>query len=213
MIEDEQGYICVATEYGIVKYNGSRFVPICTNIPLRERVAYAFNKNEDGSYYFVNSQFHIYSIKNDSAFRLQIRGKIVPVIPHHSPIRYLFADTTGDIYASTPYENFKYDATKALWISLNNHAVATNTVEIEKIQNNYVSRFRNSKIDRIVIRNTQFNGVYNLNVHDVVPILNVKEVNGGLYMFGKKQVIYITKEKILLTYETQGNILLSKNLC
>lgn len=207
MIEDERGYVCVATEYGIVKYNGNRFVPICTNIPLRERVAYAFNKNGDGSHYFVNSQFHIYSIKNDSAFRLQIRGKVVPVIPHHSPIRYLFADTMGDIYASTPYENFKYDAAKALWISLKNNGVATNTVEIEQIQNNYLCRFRNSKIDKIIIRNIPFNGVYNLNVRDVVPILNVKEVNGGLYMFGKKQLIYITKEKKLLTFDTRGNIL------
>jgi len=76
VFEDSRGYVWAFTEYGMVKHNGSVFVPVCTNIPFRERVVYAVGESPGGELYFANSQAAIYRIRNDSAFRIPGTEKI-----------------------------------------------------------------------------------------------------------------------------------------
>lgn len=211
MTQDERGYVFIATEYGLVKYNGSRFVPVCTNIPSRERVAYAFYKNKTGTQYFVNSQFHIYCIRNDSAFRMQIAGKIVPAIPHFFAIRQLFEDSTGNIYVSSHYEHFRYDAGTGKWISSGTPARESHTMFIEKLSDGYIRTYQGSKSNRIVVRNSRYKGTYNLprslNIGD--PTV-ARETKDGLLIYGGRQLIRIGPTGQLLSYRTPGNILCLK---
>ena len=99
--QDERAYLYVVTEYGLVKYNGNRFVAVCTNIPVSERVPYAFCKSKSGLQLFINSQLRIYYLRNDSAFRLQMNGHTVPAVPISNPANQLIEDGEGNIYACT----------------------------------------------------------------------------------------------------------------
>jgi hypothetical protein len=65
--QDSKGYIWACTNYGIVKYNGTSFTSVCTNIPFNERFAYCLFEDEQGGMWFGNSRAHIFRIVNDSA--------------------------------------------------------------------------------------------------------------------------------------------------
>ncbi len=68
LYQDQKGYVWVFTEYGIVKYNGSSFVPVCQNISIRESAIYAYVESSDGTLYVMNSLAKLYRIHNDKAY-------------------------------------------------------------------------------------------------------------------------------------------------
>lgn len=80
LLEDDKGYVWVFTEYGIVKYNGSKFVPVCTNLPLKQSSVYAVTKSASGRIYFVNSQVRLFYVENDKAFEVSGLDEIRKVI-------------------------------------------------------------------------------------------------------------------------------------
>ncbi|MNU87248.1 Sensor histidine kinase YpdA [compost metagenome] len=98
LFQDRNGYIWVFTEYGIVKHNGSEFVPVCQNIPLNERVVYAVAESRSGVMYFANSKAVIYRVKNDQAFRVndceRYRNEILKT---GEPVLNLFLDHRNTI--------------------------------------------------------------------------------------------------------------------
>ena len=61
---DEKGYLIVGTQYGPMKYDGEKFLPICTNLPLERRVMYDFEKAPDGTVYLLNSLNELMLIQN-----------------------------------------------------------------------------------------------------------------------------------------------------
>src|SRR5437868_5451097 len=71
ILQDKKGYIWVFSEFGIVKNNGKRFIPACTNIPLKDQNAYSFFKTASGEIYFSNSFNKIFRIRNDSAISIK----------------------------------------------------------------------------------------------------------------------------------------------
>ncbi len=98
LFQDRDGYIWVFTEYGIVKHNGSGFIPVCQNIPLNERIAYAVAESRSGVIYFANSKAVIYQIENNQAFRVngceRYRNEILKT---GSPVLNLFLDHRNTI--------------------------------------------------------------------------------------------------------------------
>ena len=202
MIQDQQGYIYVSTEYGLVKYNGIRFVEVCNNIPTRERIAYAFCKTKDGKQLFINSQFRIYTIRNDSAFNLQIEGKTVPPIRHSTPVNQLFEDSAGNMYASTPYKTFRYEKKTGMWDYLEDVKQPSDTMFIEHRAGTYFGNFVNSIVRLITITNAQYAGTYRLDGAYLLYIRhNLIENNHGLYTFVKKKILRIDKQRKLHTYD------------
>jgi len=70
LFQDRDGYVWVFTEYGIVKHNGSEFIPVCRNLPLKESAVYSVAESKSGGFYIANSKATIYQIQNDKAFRV-----------------------------------------------------------------------------------------------------------------------------------------------
>lgn len=64
---DENGYLIVGTQYGPMKYNGEKFIPICTNLPIERRIMYDFEKDPNGNTYLLNSQNELFKLQNDKA--------------------------------------------------------------------------------------------------------------------------------------------------
>ncbi len=64
---DENGYLIVSTTYGPMKYDGEKFHPICTNLPLDRRVIYDFEKDSKGTVYLMNSKNELFKLQNDKA--------------------------------------------------------------------------------------------------------------------------------------------------
>ncbi len=211
MFQDDKGYIFIATEYGMVKYNGNRFVPVCNNIPLRERVAYAFCKRSNGEYCFINSQFHFYTIRNDSAFALRIAGKSIPIFPHNAPVKQIFIDSVNNVYAGSPNANYLYKAASNKWIVFDQWDTLRkdhreNPAVIAKINGSFFSSSCSQNSNRIIIRNTAYAGEYRLpeRLPGRVRYM-VKENNQGIYLLGQKKLIQITREKKVHTYTASGD--------
>ncbi|TSJ42514.1 sensor histidine kinase [Fluviicola chungangensis] len=64
---DENGYLIVGTPYGPMKFDGERFLPICTNLPLERRVMYDFEKDPEGNIYLLNSRNELFKLHQDKA--------------------------------------------------------------------------------------------------------------------------------------------------
>lgn len=64
---DENGYLIVGTQYGPMKYDGEKFIPICTNLSMERRIMYDFEKDPQGNIYLFNSKNELFKLKNDQA--------------------------------------------------------------------------------------------------------------------------------------------------
>lgn len=208
MFRDDKGYIYVATAYGMVKYNGSRFVPVCCNIPVRERIAYAFCKGQNGEYCFVNAQAHFYTIRNDSAFLLKISGKPVAPFIGNAPINPLFMDSSGNLFAGTTYKGFMYEAFQEKWSILKDEEQLSDTALVTRISNGFFSSAYSRNGGWVLVRNTAYAGFYRLpNAPGGKTRYKVTESDRGLYLFWDKQLYQITKQGTIKAYVAQGNIL------
>ncbi|HYG49653.1 MAG TPA: two-component regulator propeller domain-containing protein, partial [Flavobacteriales bacterium] len=109
IIQDKKGYIWLFTEFGIVKHNGERFVPVCTNVPFKEQNAYSIHVTEKNEIYFANSFCHIFLIRNDSALLIKPIAEFTKnfTMPDNI-INTLIVDTNGDIYFSNFMKSYVY---------------------------------------------------------------------------------------------------------
>lgn len=83
LFEDRKGYVWVFTEFGMVKNNGSRFIPVCKNLPLKESAVYAVTESPGGNIYIANSKVHIYRIHDDAAYPVSGLSRAVRDIISH----------------------------------------------------------------------------------------------------------------------------------
>lgn len=67
----EEGYLIVGTQYGPMKYDGEKFMPICLNLPIERRVIYDFEKDPNGKIYLLNSKNELFLLKNDKAILIR----------------------------------------------------------------------------------------------------------------------------------------------
>lgn len=99
--QDSRGYIWVFTEYGIVKHNGSKFVPVCKNLPLKESAIYGVTSSSSGELYIANSKAKVYQISNDSAIALKGFEAYTRKISKTSmPVLNLLIDSQDKLYLS-----------------------------------------------------------------------------------------------------------------
>lgn len=208
MVLDDKGYVCIATEYGLVKYNGNRFIPICSNIPVRERIAYAFCKDNQGAYCFANSQFHFYTIRNDRAYPLPVKGRSIPLFPDNSYITRFFIDSADNVYASTPYKDFLCTAAKNKWALFKEEHEPSDTSVITRVSDNFFSSSYVRNKGHIVIRNTPYAGYYQV-PHPLPGLVRyrVEETSQGIYLVWQKQLLQITKQKKLQVYTAPSNVI------
>jgi hypothetical protein len=73
---DKKGYLIVGTEYGPMKFNGEKFIPICTNLSMERRVMYDFEKDPQGNVYLVNSKSELFKLQDDKAVWIGPKNKI-----------------------------------------------------------------------------------------------------------------------------------------
>lgn len=68
----KEGYLIVGTQYGPMKYDGEKFIPICLNLPIERRIMYDFEKDPKGCIYMFNSKNELFTLKGDRAVKLEI---------------------------------------------------------------------------------------------------------------------------------------------
>jgi ligand-binding sensor domain-containing protein len=105
--QDSRGYIWVFTEYGIVKHNGSKFVPVCKNLPLKESAVYGVTSSISGEMYIANSKARVYRISNDRAIPLKGFEEYTRRITKKSlPVLSLLIDNQSRLYLSCFEQTF-----------------------------------------------------------------------------------------------------------
>src|SRR6218665_472058 len=109
--QDKKGYIWVFTEYGIVKHNGSRLVPVCKNLPFEESAVYVVRESPAGEMYIANSKAHIYKIRNDSAFFIKgIEAASQECINENETLYDMVIDDSSNIYFSSWSRSYKFES-------------------------------------------------------------------------------------------------------
>jgi len=111
VFEDRHGYIWFFTEFGIVKYTGSKMIPVCTNLPVDQIAIYAVAESPSGNMYISNSKNRIYRIHNDKAYR--VRGKeldklVKKQVPIGELISRLFFDSNGTLWANALDHTYRF---------------------------------------------------------------------------------------------------------
>ena len=111
IMSDQHGYIWMFSEYGIVKHNGTKFYPVCTNLDAKDQNAYSVVETDGGEIYFSNSYNKIFKIRNDSAFSIKtIEDFTVNFILPDEVIFQIAVDTNQDIYFSNYNASYRYIA-------------------------------------------------------------------------------------------------------
>lgn len=108
--EDGKGYIWAFTEYGMVRHNGTRFQPICTNLPFAEAIVYKVAVSPHGTMYLANSKANIYRVQGDSAVRIRgLEAVSKEILDQNKVIFDLAIDNDSTIYLSTNAVSWKFD--------------------------------------------------------------------------------------------------------
>jgi len=109
LFQDRKGYVWAFTEYGIVKHNGSKFIPVCRNIPFTESAVYAVCESAAGNMYFANSKAAVYKVENDSAFLIKGMEEVSEEILNRSEIMFdLWVDDSSTVYFSTLQKSYRF---------------------------------------------------------------------------------------------------------
>ena len=103
---DEKGYLIVGTQYGPMKYDGEKFIPICTNLPLERRVMYDFEKAPDGTVYLLNSINELFRLQNDSAILIKPKNQSQFKPPFNKFVKLSFKP--GKLYILGGYYVVRY---------------------------------------------------------------------------------------------------------
>lgn len=204
---DEKGYIWVATEYGLVKYNGARFVPVCTNIPLRERIVYAFSRNSKSELCFANSQFNIYVTRNDSAFMVKGSGKVKAGMPNYLPIGNFYIDSTDNIYLHTFARSYKYLSPEDTLVERASAGGPVPLGTIEEIGKNYFSVLTSNDALHFSIPNPRYAGVFRLEGLSGEGRSRVQKNNYGMYLTLDHYIVLVTGDRKTYHYQAPGAVL------
>jgi ligand-binding sensor domain-containing protein len=106
---DKKGYLWLFTNYGVLKYNSSRFTQVLRNLPFSESFIYSSYEARDGRMWVANSNGRIFEIRNDSAFVIK---EIDPVSENLRKnimeIYKLYVDDSLNIYAITKHYSYKF---------------------------------------------------------------------------------------------------------
>lgn len=124
---DEKGYLIVGTQYGPMKFDGEKFIPICINLPAERRVMYDFEKAPDGRVYLLNSINELFRLQNDSAIWIKPENQSQFKSPYSRFTKLYFRP--GGIYIGS-YNNylkysFKTNKIESYYASQKNNYIIT----------------------------------------------------------------------------------------
>lgn len=103
---NQTGYLIVGTQYGPMKYDGEKFVPICLNLPLERRIIYDFEKDPKGKVYLLNSKNEIFLLKGDKAIPIVKKNSRVPNSIHFKKLHWHSQGFA--IFSSLLYFNYSF---------------------------------------------------------------------------------------------------------
>lgn len=108
----KNGYLLVSTQYGPMKFDGEKFIPICLNIPIERRIIYDFEKDPEGNVYLLNSKNDLFILKGDDA--IQINDPHANGIPQNVHLKKIHWHSKGfTIYSSiSVYFNYSFQSKK-----------------------------------------------------------------------------------------------------
>lgn len=104
---NKEGYLIVATQYGPMKYDGEKFISICLNLPIEQRIIYDFEKDPYGRIYLLNSKNELFILKKDQAVRIasKISKPIAPSI-HFKQINWYSKGLI--LYSNNAYYKYQF---------------------------------------------------------------------------------------------------------
>lgn len=86
---NKEGYLIVGTQYGPMKYDGEKFIAICSNLPIERRIMYDFEKDPKGEIYMLNSKNEIFILRKNRAIQLVSKNlKTLPTFLHFKKIHW-----------------------------------------------------------------------------------------------------------------------------
>ncbi|MES2779203.1 MAG: histidine kinase [Bacteroidota bacterium] len=102
LFQDDKGYVWAFTQYGIVKHDGRKFIPVCRNLSFDELKVYVIRRSLQGNLYIGNSNARIYCIRNDSAFLVNGLKAVSKKITTDNEILFdMLVVDSSEIYLST----------------------------------------------------------------------------------------------------------------
>ena len=103
----KEGYLIVGTQYGPMKFDGEKFIPICLNLPIERRIIYDFEKDPTGNVYMFNSKNELLILKKDKAE--QITPKHSKPLPNYIHFKKLHWSRRGlTIFTNSMYISYRF---------------------------------------------------------------------------------------------------------
>lgn len=105
---DEKGYLIVGTQFGPMKYDGEKFIPICTNLPIERRIIHDFEKDPKGNTYLLNSKNEIFLLQNDKAIHIGPKKHYKPGDPDYRFIKLNYVADGFYIHTYAAYLKYTF---------------------------------------------------------------------------------------------------------
>lgn len=223
---DKKGYIWACTNYGIAKYNGNTFIPVCTNTSFKEHFAYCMYENEKGDLWYANSRSNIYKVKNDSAFKIEgIEHLTKELHEKAGDINNLFVDNDNNIFISSRINSYKITATGNQIINLNNF-YKTDSADVIVLPNRKAPLLvkilpalseKQKLYSYKIVKNNSVSEKLNLEIKNKNIVRLAAEFNNEFYFTAGNELIRVRKDGtqirttfqhfiLMITFDQEGNI-------
>jgi len=220
--QDKFGYIWFFSRYGTVKYNGTDFIPVLTNLPFKDAFIYSIYENDKGNKWVANSNARIYEVRNDSAYIINGIENISTELRNSvSEIYQLIVDDTLNIYAVTKRKCYKFKKKGSNYHpELFGGVYNSDSVRlgIFEIGNSAFGVYNRKKHDEFISasikkqRYIQFSDTKELIRFDFdsysAPFRHIKKINGGYY-FSYSSYISKIKHRKSISQTNFGAVVLN----
>lgn len=214
LYEDKKGYIWACTEYGLVKHNGTRFNPVCKNIPFEESAFYVIKESAKGDLYLVNSNANIYTVRNDSAILLKGLEKISEKIVANKEVIFdVLIDNNDNIYFSTLNTSYFFSDDKVVSLS-DQYENDSGNIYFKKVGEDYAL----IKTESTINKHPFFNVIKVIDEQNKlicqVPYIfyyqdrnRIRKFNQSFYFINKNKLILRSNRGYTKTFASKGTIM------
>lgn len=214
--QDRSGYIWLFTRYGAMKYNGTRFKPVLTNLPIHEAFIYAFYENEKGEKWVASSGANIYAVKNDSVVKIKGFEKTSEYLNKTvSEISRLYVDDSSNIFIYTKGPSYKFVKTKTGFSPIEiSKATAPDSVSFRVINNGNqlgitrrYTKYQEPEVNKYLLQANLNGKDYLIEVPGQklvlpnlsVPPRNIKQFNGNTFFLYSSLLYRISDNSVRVT--------------
>jgi len=117
--QDKAGYLWVFSKFGTVKFNGTKFKRVLTNLSFKESFIYCIYENKRGQKWVANSNAKIFEIKNDSAFLVVGIEDVTEILKKQVSEIYKLIDDSLNIHVFTKGYSYKLFKNKKGYNAIN----------------------------------------------------------------------------------------------